>query len=284
MDYETVRRLVQQALREQAPTQWVSLCDRVGRLAYDQKLVTAGSGANGRVVERAARSALSAQDQEYLREVFWDLVSQGIICLGLNKDNEFWPFFKVTTYGQTVLEAGEAIPYDPEGYLRRVKQTAPDLSAVAEYYLAESVQCFIRGLYTASAVMLGAASEALFMDLTEAIAQAISDSSKKDKFLSAATSVSIRRAYDAVSEFVQGVKSGLPDDLRRDCDVFLTGIFNIIRMYRNEAGHPSGRRILREEAFANLQVFVAYCRHMHSLAQHFRATVSGESAGKDTSK
>ncbi len=49
----------------------------------------------------------------------------------------------------------------------------------------------------------------------------------------------------------------------------LLGIFEMIRNYRNDAGHPSGKSISREQVYANLQVFIAYCKKVYQLKDFF---------------
>src|SRR6266851_6443934 len=42
---------------------------------------------------------LYPNDAELVRDVFWDLFRQGFITLGLNDNNETWPFFRLSHFG-----------------------------------------------------------------------------------------------------------------------------------------------------------------------------------------
>lgn len=43
----------------------------------------------------------------------------------------------------------------------------------------------------------------------------------------------------------------------------------MIRNYRNDAGHPTGNQLSKEHAFANLQVFIPYCKKVYELIEYF---------------
>ncbi len=49
--------------------------------------------------------------------------------LSLKSFNMGWPFYRITEYGQKVLDAKEYIPHDPEGYLAQIKSVCSILSA-----------------------------------------------------------------------------------------------------------------------------------------------------------
>jgi hypothetical protein len=45
----------------------------------------------------------------------------------------------------------------------------------------------------------------------------------------------------------------------------MNGVFTLLRSFRNEAGHPTGTRVDREQAYANLQVFPHYLATVYGL-------------------
>ena len=45
----------------------------------------------------------------------------------------------------------------------------------------------------------------------------------------------------------------------------LTGIAELLRVYRNQAGHPSGVVLGRDECFAHLVVFVEYLKTVYAV-------------------
>ena len=54
-----------------------------------------------------ADTALSIEDSEILREVFWDLFRQGIVTLGKDEFNHSFPFFKVTSWGKKAVSEND---------------------------------------------------------------------------------------------------------------------------------------------------------------------------------
>ena len=271
MDYPQIRRAALEALRRQSSTEWRNFLHSFGIVAHELGFVEIPGGlspTDGCFGQRVYAST-TAQDKERLREVFWALVVEGVIILGINDNNPEWPFFRVTEYGMKVLEAGEVIPHDPDGYLERVHADCAPFDPVAEVYLAESLQCFLRGTYMASAVMLGVASERLFLNLLEAFTESLAPSSAQ-KLRQATSNRPLGRQWKEFRKRLDPQRSDLPDELQDDLNTILDGVFSLIRATRNEAGHPTGRRIDREIMYAHLQLFRSYARRVVALTEYFK--------------
>jgi hypothetical protein len=104
-----------------------------------------------------------------LQETFWEFVVQGVVAPGKDFSNPNLPWFHVTEYGKKVLAAGEFLPHDPTGYLQRFRTQVGTPDPTVEVYLSESLDCFTRGSFIASVVMLGVASERAFLLLCESL-------------------------------------------------------------------------------------------------------------------
>ncbi len=52
----------------------------------------------------------------------------------------------------------------------------------------------------------------------------------------------------------------------------LTTIFHMFRANRNEAGHPSGKMLSREEAYAKITAFPFYVRKVYELIDWLKAS------------
>ena len=169
-------------------------------------------------------------------------------------------------YGEHVLEAGEVIPHDPAGYLQDLKEKVPALDDLVEMYVVESLQCFLRGTYIASTVMLGVASEAAMIKLIETAGGAIADEGERVQYERDTSTWIIARKYDVLKGKLPSFRTRLPRELGQDLEVMLDGCFTLIRNYRNEAGHPTGRVVEREVCFANLQLFKVYCERVYELS------------------
>lgn len=70
-------------------------------------------------------------------------------------------------------------------------------------------------------------------------------------------------------EFVVDTKS-LPKELQSDWETYLDGIFNFVRLNRNDAGHPTGKELSAKVIYANLQIFADYARYIFDLINHFK--------------
>jgi len=46
-------------------------------------------------------------------------------------------------------------------------------------------------------------------------------------------------------------------------------ILDLLRIYRNDAGHPTGKQISRDDAFINLQMFVRYLQKLYAFKTYF---------------
>src|SRR3990172_1083851 len=255
MDIGILRTLLFEALRREPNTSVGQVCQVARQLATDRSL-----------------GQFSIADEGRVLELVWILVAQGVNLPCWDEVNRF-PRIRLTQHGRACLEAGDVLPYDPDGYLEQLKRRIPDLDELILMYVEESLQCFLSGRYMASTVMLGVASERAFDLLLEALIE----------FLSPTSGTSLRKATEGkplaqqFGEFekrLNGVRSKLPGELQENLDVQLTGIFTLVRTYRNDAGHPTGRRISREEGHANLIVFVPYLGRVYGLIAFFRKSSS----------
>ncbi len=211
-------------------------------------------------------------EDEALRILLWEVIIQGIIVPGMNSSNPNLPWISLTDFGRKCLEGGgDILPYDPDGYLGALKDDVPDLDSDVFLYISESLQAFRRGLMLASTVMLGVAAEKAALLMFEAFISAHKSDSKREELR---RKISNQRMFKTMYEnfrkqFDSLPKRYFPADFVEDIEVQLDGVQSWIRMCRNDAGHPTGRTIRRDQAFANLQLFRPYCKRLHELRNHF---------------
>ncbi len=209
-----------------------------------------------------------------LHEVVWDLVVQRVLTFSSFQAQglvqaQTWKYLRLTEYGAEVVREQSWSPYDPDGYLRELSVQAPTLSQHCGMYVAEALQCFRGGCYLATVVMLGAASEGIVLELFRRFAAALraggvpeaeSVESKIDKEQSAYRKYEMFRKH-----FDELAKPKLPGELSDNLNLQFDGVFNLIRYYRNDAGHPTGTQIDRMSAFTSLTLFVPYCGRVEQL-------------------
>ncbi len=202
-------------------------------------------------------------------EALWGLVGDGLVYLdtagqGSGSDNWQW---RLSADGRRVAEGGTWEPRDPDGYLARIHGEIPDLDELVQLYLTEALQAFNGRCYLATSVMLGVAAERAFLVMAQAYATSyMAGAPAMAKELSKA-----RSNYFALwTEFrkrIEPVRQDLPDGLADA--LTLDAIADLIRLTRNEVGHPTGRQIDEDTARVHLTIAPMYLRKMHQLAAHF---------------
>ena len=270
MDYEELRPLVLESLKNSAETQIINLLNDVERIALQKGYYQNASSWSygGQVTEHK----MPKEDREKVREIINDLVVEGILGWGINEHNPGPPFLKVTRYGQECINKEGPQPYDPEGYLKYLKSEIPNVDDIILVYITESLHAYLRGLMLSSTVMLGGASEKAFLLLFESYVNSITDGEKKRDFKSK-LNLPIKRKIDLLRKEFEILKKNkqLPKNLADDLEIQLDGICNFIRTCRNDVGHPTGRKIDRSLAYANLRLFIPYCKRVYDLIEHFNS-------------
>jgi len=62
----------------------------------------------------------------------------------------------------------------------------------------------------------------------------------------------------------------LPAEIKEDLDTHFSGILSVIRNFRNQSGHPTGKIMDREQTFVLLQLFVPYCKKLYQMNDYFQ--------------
>lgn len=269
LDYEELRPLTIEALRNLKDTalQLVRILNETENVARSK-----GFYANVQPTRYGGHSQLHympSEDREKVRQIVWEYILHGILTIGLNELNPNFPFVQLTEHGKKVLESGHTLPYDPDGYLKALKQDIPTIDPLVELYLSESLQAYLKGLMFSSAVTLGVASEKAFLLLFDSFTQALTNTAKQKKFQRLQNSIRTKEKFDGLKKEIIAIRKNLPSDLSKDLESQFDGIFNLIRITRNDAGHPSGRIIKRGVAYTNLQLFQMYCKRVYGLIDYF---------------
>lgn len=202
-------------------------------------------------------------------EALWSLVGDGLVYLdtagqGSGTDNWRW---RLSADGERVARGGTWEPRDPDGYLDRIHREIPGLDDLVELYLTEALQSFNGRCYLATSVMLGVAAERAFLIMARAYAASpIAGAPAMAKELSKPRS----NYFTLWTEFrkrIESVRVELPNGLGDA--LTLDAIAELIRLTRNEAGHPTGRQIDEDTARVHLTIAPVYLRKMQQLATHF---------------
>jgi hypothetical protein len=263
--FQQLRQLVFEHLKGHYRDQYEGIVRGVEQLVLARRLVTGQLSPNDRTNVR-----------EGIRQLMWQLLVQNIIVFGMDDANPTWPWYRVTGYGDSVLQGIGAQPHDPDGFMRDFKALNAAADPVVIDYLAESVRAFNHGCPKASLVMLGCASEKAILLLHETFESAISDTAKKAKF-EKSYRWTISSKFDALRDGLLRMvdQKRLPKELHESVHNDLIGCFQLIRRQRNAAGHPEiASDVNADGLFLSLRVFAEYVRHIYMLIEHFQKNVA----------
>jgi hypothetical protein len=130
-------------------------------------------------------------------------------------------------------------------------------------YLKEAMQAFLAGCILSSTVMLGVASEHTFNLLLET---AMGNPKHENTFKPVEKErLALKRFNLFKSILDKKIAAKLPQEIREDLDTHFAAILAVIRNFRNESGHPSGKIIEREQAYVLLNLFPSYCKKVYQL-------------------
>ena len=214
-----------------------------------------------------ARYPLDRQDDDIFLELFWDLFRQGIITLGLNDANREFPFFRITQLGRHLAEGQAAYFFhDVSSYERVIRAEVPTINDVTLIYLKEAMQAFRSGCILSSTVMLGVATEHTFLLLLDVIE---SKAPHQKTYASVFQERTILQKVNKFRNILEQNLKGLPAEVKEDLDTHFAGILSVIRAFRNQSGHPTGKIMDREQTFVLLQLFIPYCKKLYQLMAFF---------------
>jgi hypothetical protein len=259
--YEEIREVAVDILLRRVsvsfePNQWRNLVTGVAEV-FARRRNPAGPQMH------ASSQSLHPFDAELVRDVFWDLFRQGFITLGMNDSNEAWPWFRLSHFGEQALKSQSPYRFHDTGsFITMVRREVPDISPEATVYLEEAVAAFYAGCLLACCVMLGVAAEAEFLRLAEV---AVKSRAYGAKFAAVAKQQIIRRKITAFQDCLRPSISSLQHEATEDLDTNFNAIQSILRIARNEAGHPTGATPQRESVYVYLQLFVPFARQLMRL-------------------
>ena len=201
-------------------------------------------------------------------EVF-SLSSNGVIMfaqivLDGAGSNSGFPWISVTEYGKACFASDELTPYDPDGYIKKVKDMIPCIDEITIKYVSESINAFNRQAPISATIALGIASEQMMLLLIEAYAGALENSTEKDNLLKKIKNKQIETQYKEFLKSFSSHRGSVPQEVR-DIDTAIDSTFRFIKMLRNEQGHPTIIDADKDTVYADLQHFPHYIRRMFGL-------------------
>jgi hypothetical protein len=262
IEREAIRDALLESLRREPPRQYQQLKANTARVLRERGLPTAGHS------DFAQDAQLRTIDERRFRELLWSLINSGVLVQGLNSSNEQWPFLSVTELGEDYLKDNGPDVYDPDRYVEQLAAEHP-VDEVESRFLYQAIAAFHADLPDAAAVMLGAAAEHLILVLSDAIAttdNAVAARIEKEASRSALSLLTY------VGKYLEDRKGRLPRRLREELSTTFLGIASMIRIARNDAGHPAlDRPVARDQALVLLRLFPGFRGWSHDLMSELRA-------------
>jgi len=210
-----------------------------------------------------------------IADVVWDLFIEGLLRPGFNDSNRNLPFFHLTDFGKEAIK-DDSTPYDPDGYIKSLKNKVPNIDPVIVRYVTESAQTLRQNCLLSSTVTLGCASEQAFPLLIEAYHDALNaaDQTKVDKDVN--SSWMIKHKHTAFMKWYESalkprLKVAFSSDQIGELDTALDFVFTYFRKNRNDVGHPSDVPLSRATCTAHLTIFPSYLRVFYDLMDWLKA-------------
>ena len=114
--------------------------------------------------------------------------------------------------------------------------------------------------------MLGVASEAAILEVATVLGQRIQQD-QASRYLRIVHDPN--KSYRAkLGEFWKKLKSNkdsFPVELPDGLDTTINAVCDLLRVYRNDAGHPTGKVVDRNLCFLHLSVFIPYAEKLYEL-------------------
>jgi len=199
----------------------------------------------------------------------WEYITNGVLAPGSDTNNLDLPFLHLTKYGQDIIQG--ITPYSEHSYIQKVESVCnPLLDDISKMYLRESLKSFYRHCYLGGMVLLGGFSEKVFLNFLDIFLTCVHDPTQKALFERKINNKFIATKFDEFLKFIDPLKANLPRDLRHQLNLWLNNFFNYVRSIRNKVGHPTGRKISKEELYGMLLTFPTYLENLNKLNDYFQ--------------
>ena len=199
-------------------------------------------------------------------EAVWALVARGLAYIDFSQPApENWTL-ELTDAGERAIADNSYIPDNAPAYLKRIAEDIPGLTATARLYLEEALRAFTTRNYLSATLMLGVSAEAVFYDAAYAFCDWTPDGSgAKLKELLDRESYAYVRKFEDFQKRLLVHKPSLPGDFQQNLDLNLNSLLELLRLARNDVGHPTGVSVPRENAFQYLVIFPMLARRLYGI-------------------
>jgi|GEM_PF-3004513 len=193
--------------------------------------------------------------------------------------NSHW--FRVTSYGKSQLGMIDddyfPVFLDPQSTISGLKSTIPNIDPITLKYFEEALWAIKKRLFLSATITLGGASESSILALVEALLDFYSDDSLSAEF---DKNNKIKNRFELLLKTMKerNLKRNLLDTFKTDSgkcddinkifikvDTVLQRMFDIYRINRNDAGHPTDIGSDPDITRAEAAMFKKYCKIIYGL-------------------
>lgn len=249
------------------------------RVDNDTKVTSAWTSGWEELRENS-NTTLNKREILKMYQEFNNLILQGVIAPGVygNLGGSDLPYFHVTEYGHECLKKIDILPYDQEGYLKKLE----NISGINEwvlFYVTEALGCFNANCINSSMINIGLAGEVLIEELTHNFKGFLN---KKDitlykeykKRLEKIRMISDK--YDLYIEFHEIYLSNHKDlDLKklnpRLDNSSRQNYATFTRLTRNSLSHPNEIKMDRIKTLMFFITFVDYCELQYLFINYYKS-------------
>ncbi|MBD3306447.1 hypothetical protein GF339_08615 [candidate division KSB3 bacterium] len=208
-------------------------------------------------------------EPDLVTQTLWSLVGKGLVYIDISqRAPENWEW-RLTNAGKTSANDEQFNPDDPDRYLSRLKSNSPDISDLVFMYVREAIYCYTHERYLASAVMLGVASEAAFSEMAQASVDWLGSAGQKLQVILDTPRKPYIKKFEEFRKRIDTRKAELPVELADNMSLTFDSVLDLLRISRNESGHPTGKSISREDQYISLQMFGRYLQRLYNLRKFF---------------
>jgi len=197
------------------------------------------------------------------------VIGKGFIYINMGQSApENWEW-RLTDAGTAAAKDEQFNPDDPELYMARLHANIPAMSDLVAIYANEAVRCYTHECYLASAVMLGVASEAAFMEMaTSSVTWLQTAGQTLQKVLDNPRQPYVKK-FEEFRKRMEPRKADLPEELADGMSLTFDAVLDLLRIRRNASGHPTGKPMLREDQYVSLQMFSRYLQRLYQFRAFF---------------
>lgn len=201
-------------------------------------------------------------------EAFWGLVARQMIYVGGARafgQCSAWS----TERGCGALADEENNPDDRTGYMNRLLDATPETSSTVQQYLLEALKSYEQDCYLASAVMLGGAAEETTLNVAKSFVTWKGRGADNLKTILENPRQFYVYKLQEFEKRLKAIRGEIPQEFADNLELNITAVLQLIRLTRNDAGHPTGRRIDRSDCYQNLVIYANAHRKLHHLKRYF---------------